>query len=126
MEEVRVDEAATLPIIDEGRRIMQALIDQPGGLPTAIFAHNDLMALGALSLLRDNGIVIPDDISLAGYNNLPTVGHVSPSLTTVNYPSMDVGRIAGEMILNLLAGDPVEDVVLEPELVIRQSTQAKA
>lgn len=126
IEEVLVHEAATLPIIDEGQRIMQVLIDQPDGLPSAIFAQNDLMALGALSLMRDNGIVVPDDVSLAGYNNLPTVGHVSPSLTTVNYPSMDVGRIAGEMILNLLAGDSVEDVVLEPELVVRQSTQTKA
>ncbi|MDH5505386.1 MAG: substrate-binding domain-containing protein, partial [Acidimicrobiia bacterium] len=70
--------------------------------------------------------VVPDDVSLTGYNNLPTVGHVSPGLTTVNYPSMDVGRLAGEMILNLLAGESVEDVVLEPELVVRQSTQAKA
>ncbi|MDH3194187.1 MAG: LacI family transcriptional regulator [Acidimicrobiia bacterium] len=126
VEEVHVQEAATLPIIDEGRRIMQALIDQARRLPSAIFAQNDLMALGALSLLRDNGIVVPDDVSLAGYNNLPTVGHVSPGLTTVNYPSMDVGRLAGEMILNLLAGESVENVVLEPALVVRQSTQAKA
>ena len=126
IEEVHVHEAAGLPIIDEGRRIMLALIDQASGLPSAVFAQNDLMALGALSLLRGNGIGVPDDVSLAGYNNLPTVGHVSPSLTTVNYPSMDVGRIAGEMILNLLAGDSVEDVVLEPELVVRQSTRPKA
>ncbi len=126
IEEVLVDEAATLPIIDEGRRIMQVLMDQTTALPSALFAHNDLMALGALTLLRDNGIVVPDDIALAGYNNLPTVGHVSPSLTTVNYPSTDVGRIAGEMILSLLAGDSVVDVVLEPELVVRHSTQTKA
>ncbi len=48
--------------------------------------------------------VVPDDISLVGYNNLPTVGDVSPSLTTVNYPGRDIGRIAGEMILALLGG----------------------
>lgn len=122
IEQIRLPETASLPVIDEGTRLMQVLLDA-GDLPTAIFAHNDLMALGALSLLRNNGIAVPDDLSLAGYNNLPTVGHVSPSLTTVNYPSMDVGRTAGEMILALLRGEAVDSVILQPELVVRQSTR---
>ena len=84
------------------------------------------MALGALSLLRERSIEVPADISLVGYNNLPTVEHISPGLTTVNYPSMDVGRLAGELILNLLAGDAADSVVLTPELVVRRSTRPNA
>ena len=123
IEELRIDEVAELPVIEEGRRLMQALLRHDGPLPTAIFAHNDLMALGALSLLRERHIEVPVDLSLAGYNNLPTVEHISPGLTTVNYPSMEVGRLAGEMILSLLAGESVDDVMLQPELVVRKSTQ---
>lgn len=124
LEQVLVPETATLPVIAEGRRIMEALISTTNNRPTAIFAHNDLMALGALSRLREEGIRVPDDLSLAGYNDLPMVGHISPSLTTVNYPGKDVGRLAGEMILRLLGGEQVESCTLKPELVVRESTRA--
>lgn len=124
IEEVFVDETAALPVITEGRRIMKALIDTADMMPTAIFAHNDLMALGALSLLREEGIRVPDDVSLAGYNDTPTVGHVTPSLTTVNYPGIDVGRLAGEMVLRILAGEKADGCTLRPKLVLRESTKA--
>jgi len=124
LEQMRLPETATVPVIAEGRRIMDALIDTAAALPSAIFAHNDLMALGALSRLRQDGVRVPDDVSLAGYNDLPMVGHITPSLTTVNYPGMDVGRLAGEMILRLLGGEQVESHTLTPQLVARESTRA--
>ena len=121
--EVLVLEQATRPIISEGQRLMEALLEQGSELPTAIFAHNDLMALGALAVLRAKGVGIPDDVSLVGYNDLPMVGHLSPPLTTVRYRSLEVGRAAGKMILQLLAGERPEDQWLEPLLVPRWSTR---
>lgn len=115
--------AATSPSIEEGSRLMAAMLDG-NELPTGVFAHNDLMALGAMAELSAAGLRVPDDISLVGYNDLPTVGHLQPPLTTVRYPSREVGERAGSMALALLAGDRPADITLEPNLMIRRSTAA--
>jgi LacI family transcriptional regulator len=115
---------AERPVVDEGRRLMAAFLDSGVPRPTAIFAHNDLMALGALAALRSASIDVPGDVSLVGYNDLPMVGHLTPPLTTVRYPSHEVGRTAGEMVLERLAGHTVSDVCLEPTLIARQSTRS--
>ena len=101
---------------------MDALLESGEPLPTAIFAHNDLMALGALSRLREERLEVPGDVSLVGYNDLPMVGHLNPSLTTVHYPSIEVGKAAGEIILAVLEGETAEDRMLQPVLKARQST----
>jgi LacI family transcriptional regulator len=121
--EVLVLEQGTRPIISEGQRLMEALLEQGSELPTAIFAHNDLMALGALAVLRAKGLGVPDDVSLVGYNDLPMMEYLSPPLTTVRYRSLEVGQAAGRMILQLLAGERPEDEWLEPLLVPRWSTR---
>ena len=123
MVEVTVEDWAERPVIEEGRRLMEELLDASTELPTAVFAHNALMALGALSVLRQRGLRVPEDISLVGYNDLPMVGHLTPPLTTVRYPSLEVGRRAGEMIVQLLEGRDVEDVCLDPVLVSRGSSR---
>lgn len=125
MEEIEVPLLGTRPIFEEGRRLARALL---GGthLPTAVFAHNDLMALGALSVLVERGLAVPDDVSLVGYNDLPMMDLVAPPLTTVRYPSREIGRAAGQMVIQLLAGELPEPVCLEPELVVRSSTRRLA
>lgn len=123
MEEITLSERAHRPTIDEGERLMSTLIDRRPVLPTAVFAHNDLMALGALTAIRGAGLDVPGSMSLVGYNDLPMIGHLSPPLTTVHYPSLEVGREAGEMIFGLLGGEERGDVSLLPRLVVRQSSR---
>ncbi|HUO46709.1 MAG TPA: LacI family DNA-binding transcriptional regulator [Acidimicrobiia bacterium] len=123
MDEVEIPERGHTPSIEEGERLARALIDRGGPLPTAIFAHNDLMAIGALSVLRTAGLRVPGIVSLVGYNDLPMVGQIDPPLTTVLYPSLEVGTMAGEMVSQLLSGKRPSDHTLEPVLVVRASTR---
>lgn len=123
MQELSISGRAERPVIEEGRRLMEMVLDSSPHVPTAVFAHNDLMALGALSSLRRRGIRVPEDVSLVGYNNLPTVAYLTPPLTTVRYQSFEVGRRAGVMMIRMLAGEDLENVWLEPSLVSRGSTR---
>jgi DNA-binding LacI/PurR family transcriptional regulator len=102
---------------------MRRLLAGGDGLPTGLFVHNDSMALGALAVLHEAGIGVPDDLSLVGYNDLAMVGFVDPPLTTVRYPSLEVGRAAGEMVQVLLSGEIPENSCLDPTLVVRGSTR---
>lgn len=126
MVEVVVDATGCRPTMEEGRRVAEALLDQTGEMPTAIFAHNDLMAMGALATLRDAGLDVPEDVSLAGYNDLAMMDLVAPPLTTVRYPSREIGLMAGEVAIRLLGGEEVADINLDPRLVIRESTRPTA
>lgn len=113
---------AERPVLADGYRIMAAFLASGVERPTAVFAHNDLMALGALAAIREAGLAVPDDISLAGYNDLPMVGLLTPPLTTVRYPSLEVGLAAGRLVGELLRGADSADVNLAPELMARGST----
>jgi LacI family transcriptional regulator len=124
LSEVEVPETGSRPIFDEGKRLMGSLLGRAGSLPTAVFAHNDLMALGALAALHGSGLRVPDDISLVGYNDLPAMDLVDPPLTTVRYPSREIGRAAGELVIDLLGGAFPDDVRLDPSLVVRGSTRS--
>jgi LacI family transcriptional regulator len=123
MDEVEVPERGHTPSIEEGERLARAVVERGGPLPTAIFAHNDLMAIGALSVLRTAGLRVPGIVSLVGYNDLPMVGQIDPPLTTVLYPSLEVGKMAGEMVRQVLAGERPADHTLDPVLVVRASTR---
>lgn len=121
LDEITTGLAAMGPTIDEGHRLMEAML-HAGDTPTAVFAQNDLMALGAMTVLARAGLKVPDDVSLVGYNDLPTVGHLHPALTTIRYPSRKVGLHAGQMALELLEGARPPDVNMAPELIVRDST----
>ncbi len=92
--------------------------------PTAIYAANDLSAVGVLGQLADAEVEVPDDISLVGYDNtfVSALRHID--LTTVDQPKVDMGRRALELGLNRLetGRDSVEVIVLQPELVVRTSS----
>ena len=68
---------------------------------------------------------MPEDVSLAGYNDLPMVDQLSPPLTTVRYPSLEVGSAAGEMVKQLLDGETPADICMQPQLIVRESTKAR-
>ena len=123
IEEVVFGETGARPVFEEGERLMEALLAGPGRRPTAVFAHNDLMALGGLAALHRQGLSVPEDMSMVGYNDLPAMDLVAPPLTTVRYPSNEIGRAAGELVIQLLAGEEAEDVLLKPTLIVRSSTR---
>ena len=92
--------------------------------PTAIFASNDLIALGVLAALRENGLRCPEDISLVGFDDLEFSEFVLPALTTVSQPGYQMGTKGAALLLKRLAGaaDPPQHIVLPTELHLRQST----
>jgi LacI family transcriptional regulator, galactose operon repressor len=106
-----------------GREAMRALLDRPQH-PDAVFCANDLMAIGAIDAARERGLRVPDDVAIAGFDDVDAATIVSPTLTTVRNPSYDTGRTAGELLLSRIGGDYTEGgrtVVLPCPLVRRQS-----
>ncbi len=90
---------------------------------TAIFAANDLCAYGARLSLYRKGIRVPEDISLIGFDDLPSSAYTTPPLTTVRQPLCDIGRIAAQALLHLINGDAVETSIPPLELVVRETTK---
>ena len=122
--EVMVPSTARMPTPEEGVRLMRWLVDRARPLPTGVFAHHDLMALGALAAIREQGLECPKNVSLIGFHDLPQVDRVTPPLTTIRQPGEELGRIAAEMALAILnsAGAPPPSRSLAPTLVVREST----
>jgi LacI family transcriptional regulator, galactose operon repressor len=118
------DERAIHPTPPEGARLMEALLDRPGPRPTAIFAHSDAMAIGAIAAARKMGLSCPRDLSIIGYNDAPLVDHLDPPLTTIRFPGDQIGRFAADLAIALVEEPPpvVASMSFPPELVIRSST----
>jgi len=107
----------------EGARCCRALLEG-GERFTAVFAGNDLMALGCIDALTDAGRACPADVSVVGVNDMDWSARFSPPLTTVRLPHYELGRSAAELLLERL-DDPAaasRRIVLPTELVVRGST----
>lgn len=123
---LEIPEAAGAATVAEGRRLMISLLQRHPHPPTAVFAHSDTMAFGALAALRTYGVACPDDLSLVGYGDAPAAALTSPALTTVRIPGYELGCRAAEAAVSLLASpssSPVR-VSLRPVLVHRGSSAA--
>jgi LacI family transcriptional regulator len=96
--------------------------------PTAIFACNDVSAFGVIDAVRDAGLRIPDDISVIGFDDIPTSATIHPSLTTVRQPLEEMGRQATRMLLTFISDHTrqIERVDLPTSLVIRGSCRSLA
>lgn len=96
--------------------------------PTAIFASNDLMALGALTAIEEAGLRVPHDIAVVGYDDIPLASRVRPKLTTVAQPKYELGQRAMDRLIRRLSESGSESkpetMVLQPRLVIRDSSLA--
>jgi LacI family transcriptional regulator/LacI family repressor for deo operon, udp, cdd, tsx, nupC, and nupG len=89
---------------------------------TAVFCFNDVVAIGLLMACRRQGVIVPDHLSVVGFDNIEPATYVAPPLTTVAQPLLALGQRAMEMTLDLLAGHDTQDQVLPCQLVVRQST----
>jgi DNA-binding LacI/PurR family transcriptional regulator len=91
---------------------------------TAIFAANDLSAVGVLNALAEAGRRVPEDVSVVGFDDLRLAGYTSPPLTTVRQPADGLARLATELLIALTRGEDVQQMrhVLPPTLVVRAST----
>lgn len=108
-----------------GQRAMRQLLALPDP-PEAVFAANDLMALGAMDVAREAGLTIPDDIAFVGYDDVPIAAHTSPPLTTMAIPKKELGRAAAQVILQKLgegqANPPIRRI-FSANLVVRDSAK---
>jgi LacI family transcriptional regulator len=89
--------------------------------PTAVLAANDLMAIGALRRLLASGVRVPDDISVAGFDDIPLAEYGPIPLTTMKVPTDRIGREAAALLLRILHGGDAPDVTLDGEIVERDS-----
>lgn len=106
-----------------GRSAGRRLLDLPEP-PTAIFAFNDLLAIGAIQAGVERGLSVPDDFSVVGFDDTIAAELVSPGLTTVHQPLDEMGRLGFELVLRLLSGEPIRTRRIEvaTHLVVRGST----
>lgn len=102
-----------------------ALLDHQE-VPTAIFASNDVMAMGAMDAVRSRGLRVPEDVSILGFDDIPQAALIRPALTTVRQPLEQMGRVSTQMLLDILKNPEkeVEPIKLPTELIIRGSTQS--
>lgn len=109
--------------LNVGRHIAKAFIDNHCPA-TAVFCVNDMVAIGLIQTLTENGIRVPEDVSVVGYDDIPLAGAYVPTLTTVHYPAQEMGRLAGIMLMDALRNE--EDSMsltmrLSPKLTVRKS-----
>jgi DNA-binding LacI/PurR family transcriptional regulator len=89
---------------------------------TAAFCYNDMHAVGALLSCRRLGIVVPNHVSIVGFDDVDVAQYVTPPLTTLHQPKLRLGQLAAEMLLKLMQACSVEDLVVQGELVVRRSS----
>jgi LacI family transcriptional regulator len=108
-----------------GYPVMQQLLSN-GERFTAVVAFNDMSAIGAIRALQDFGLRVPADVSVIGFDDIKAAAFNNPRLTTIRQPLSNMGRIAAQCVLNRLHGTERfrEQITVEPELVVRESTQA--
>ena len=94
---------------------------------TAIFAFNDISAIGAIRALKEVGLRVPEDVSVIGFDDLPIAAYYQPSLTTIRQPLFEMGKLSAQTLLtNLTKIQNQEEIpkteMVEPELIVRNST----
>jgi DNA-binding LacI/PurR family transcriptional regulator len=91
---------------------------------TALFAYNDISAIGSIRAFQDLGLRVPEDVSVVGFDDIRIAVHNNPSLTTVRQPLQKMGEIAARTLLNRIEEreDWAAEIAIEPEFVVRNST----
>ncbi|PKL91431.1 MAG: hypothetical protein CVV21_07555 [Candidatus Goldiibacteriota bacterium HGW-Goldbacteria-1] len=124
---LKYDESKTLRSaaynFQEGQDLMDKIINDKMQVDAVFCSAGDLVAMGMIKRAKEKGVKIPDDIAIIGYDGLDTGSLVTPSLTTLKQPVVDMGRAAFDMLKKLMEEKNVkkEIKVFEPELIIRES-----
>ena len=96
------------------------------GHPTAVYAASDTIAIGLLQAAFQARIVVPDQMSIVGFDDIDIATFTIPPLTTISQSGVEMGRVSANLLLDLIEGavdrDASTDVVVQPTLVVRQST----
>ena len=110
---------------EAGGNALRQLFELPQP-PTAVFCHSDVMALGALSWAKRQGIKVPDDLSIIGFDNIALAEFCDPPLTTVAQPRFEIGREAMLLLLDQIHGQNVNSGsrLMDCELILRGTTRA--
>jgi LacI family transcriptional regulator/LacI family repressor for deo operon, udp, cdd, tsx, nupC, and nupG len=113
--------------LEDGYRAALAFFRKRGGTrPTAVTCYNDLVAIGVCRALHELGLRIPDDVSVIGFDDIPLLEYLPVPLTTVRMPKAEMGETAAQMLIRHIESKtvlPKQKVLLEAELVVRQSTR---
>jgi DNA-binding LacI/PurR family transcriptional regulator len=91
---------------------------------TALFAYNDISAIGSIYAFQEAGLRVPDDVSVVGFDDIQSAGYMNPPLTTVKQPLHKMGEIAARILLDRIEGRTkyISEFTIEPELLVRKST----
>jgi LacI family transcriptional regulator len=91
--------------------------------PSAVFVASDVVAIGAIQMIKNSGLQIPKDISIIGFDDIPIAQYLDPPLSTIHLPAFGLGWAAGDRLINLILGEGIDrqNVLLDTELVIRNS-----
>jgi DNA-binding LacI/PurR family transcriptional regulator len=130
LEEANIPYDETLVLVSDftvegGKRCTSQLFGRPNQ-PTAVFACNDLLAIGAVQAAREAGKSVPDDLSIVGFDNSILASITDPPLTTVAQPIQEMGRIVMDLLIQEINGQNQykQRVVLLPNLIVRGSTKS--
>ena len=118
-----------VPSLEDGYRLVEENAASLSGVD-AVFAMNDLMAIGAIQALQARGVVVPDDIAVVGYDDTPLAETLHPSLTTVRQPSEEVAFMTCERLIEMIDDrsrgiyHQPRHITLQPQLRVRQSSNS--
>lgn len=91
---------------------------------TAVFCYNDMLAIGGLMACRERHIEIPAALSIVGFDDVNAASYVTPRLTTIHQPKVQLGQLAMHVMLDLLKDRPGKNHIVSPQLIVRNSTAA--
>lgn len=114
-----------LTTTEEGERFAVELLDSGRKLPDAILFSGDFAAKSAMEVFNARGVRMPEDVAVVGFVNEPWDCYLTPPLTSVEQHPYEVGRRAAALMLKAIDGAPPEDIVLETELIVRESSLRK-
>ena len=118
----QLDENSPSPEV--GYRATSKILGQASRPFTALFAFNDVSAIGAIRALREKGLHVPRDVSVVGFDDVLGAAYQSPALTTIRQPLTTMGKLAADLLLKRIGGDTqlLSVAEVDPELIVREST----